>query len=613
MALYQEKLRPTIDEISALLAEAGDGTVELEVNAATSSSARKRKHNAVSADESLFQARAQLEVLRKGCCHPQVLDPSLTGGRPDPDSTDGPGHKLGGSSGPRPFNEIILCKVDQERVAAEERQRELLAHVCKMAGIHLLQHEHLSTQAPTSSNSAPYSSTTKLLWYCQQAIIAYLWALETIDANDNSTPLLSLAWASKNSYVSFTLDENKCHNSDPYLSTGRFISKEYSVPDAGNMLLSYLFHLKPGLGRPLASAGLVSGSSGATIRLPANGLYSLIHYANKRKILRVEVHTSLNTQFICQAISTLLSESSHHASDHPGTVTNNSDPRPQLHKRLQCILDHIKSSPTLVPIEPVAATPTSDRNDMSTVRLIIAFPSEVCLQVTHGTDNLGMDVACLSIPQPTPSLSNVEVACRVEGNHRSRTSKILVKSLHSQVLTIRSSSPSSSSSDSTAPSLVYEWMSLAAYINSLHTSTATGSSTTVEAVPCLLSMSVNLFESRLDVDSFQELHVCKNLAYAYQLYSAYLTPTSSLSPTTLVPNGTTPASSSTLPASSPALELATLKKTLGRHRIRLLNQPSPPPDIDLSTSGHNSDEFGAQNELFISEISRRAETIEKEV
>ena len=51
MALYQEKLKPILKEVQALRSDADDGG---------------------DADK-MASAKSKLEVLRKGCCHPQVL------------------------------------------------------------------------------------------------------------------------------------------------------------------------------------------------------------------------------------------------------------------------------------------------------------------------------------------------------------------------------------------------------------------------------------------------------------------------------------------------------------------------------------------------------------
>jgi hypothetical protein len=102
-ALYQEKQRPIAREVTHLRAESD-----------------------------ISDAKAKLEVLRKGCCHPQVWDKDLT--------------RRKGQGMARPFEEIMILKVEQSRLACEEKQRELVFHLNSLAGVAMLQAQLLITE-----------------------------------------------------------------------------------------------------------------------------------------------------------------------------------------------------------------------------------------------------------------------------------------------------------------------------------------------------------------------------------------------------------------------------------------------------------------------------------
>lgn len=80
----------------------------------------------------MSDAKAKLEVLRKGCCHPQVWDKDLA--------------RRKGQGMARPFEEIMILKVEHSRLACEEKQRELVFHLNSLAGVAMLQAQLLITE-----------------------------------------------------------------------------------------------------------------------------------------------------------------------------------------------------------------------------------------------------------------------------------------------------------------------------------------------------------------------------------------------------------------------------------------------------------------------------------
>jgi hypothetical protein len=73
----------------------------------------------------LGDAKAKLEMVRKGCCHPQLLDTTLRGQHQQ-------------NSGARPLDLIMVNKVEQAKNLCQDRQRDVLFYAFKAAGLVLL-------------------------------------------------------------------------------------------------------------------------------------------------------------------------------------------------------------------------------------------------------------------------------------------------------------------------------------------------------------------------------------------------------------------------------------------------------------------------------------------
>ena len=91
---------------------------------------------ALEQDADITDAKAKLEVLRKGCCHPQVWDKDLARKKKE-------GHRQHNHVA-RPFGEIMVLKVEQSRLICEERQRELVFNLNSLAGVAILQAQVIS-------------------------------------------------------------------------------------------------------------------------------------------------------------------------------------------------------------------------------------------------------------------------------------------------------------------------------------------------------------------------------------------------------------------------------------------------------------------------------------
>lgn len=109
---------------------------------------------ALGQDSDITDAKAKLEVLRKGCCHPQVWDKDLARKK-----RQGYGHGQQ-SHVARPFGEIMVLKVEQSRMVCEERQRELVFNLNSLAGVAMLQAHMLSASSRDHRGEAQLTATS---------------------------------------------------------------------------------------------------------------------------------------------------------------------------------------------------------------------------------------------------------------------------------------------------------------------------------------------------------------------------------------------------------------------------------------------------------------------
>jgi SNF2 family DNA or RNA helicase len=133
-ALYSEYKEKVLCEARGTNTIAGKDSspLEHEDSGRESDTNDDTKRERMSADA----MKAHFELLRKGCCHPQVFDKTIRLGKNSPE-----GNILGGSNRLRSFNEIIVLKVEQVRNLCEERLRELLYHLFSMAGADMINYD----------------------------------------------------------------------------------------------------------------------------------------------------------------------------------------------------------------------------------------------------------------------------------------------------------------------------------------------------------------------------------------------------------------------------------------------------------------------------------------
>ena len=121
-------------------------------------------------------AKNQLEILRKGCCHPQLLDPTFV-----------PHHGRYRGNHRRdamlPFLEIMLVKADQMRTKAEDSLRALVISLNSMAGNSLLQ------GVVAVSGDGTFQGRD-LMGHQRVALHAYRCALQILHAQRSQTTVL---------------------------------------------------------------------------------------------------------------------------------------------------------------------------------------------------------------------------------------------------------------------------------------------------------------------------------------------------------------------------------------------------------------------------------------
>lgn len=128
-------------------------------------------------DTRIATARENLDLLRKGCCHPQVFDRSLNIGRRGSNAQ---------SKTPRPFGEIIILKVEQSRLNCEEKMRQLLFHLFTMAGVDLL-------SASIRASGSSYMTREECTFYEVRALLIYVLAWNVVRNQYSSIcPLVTL-------------------------------------------------------------------------------------------------------------------------------------------------------------------------------------------------------------------------------------------------------------------------------------------------------------------------------------------------------------------------------------------------------------------------------------
>lgn len=160
------------------------------------------KSDVINGTFDLTAAKGALELLRRGCCHPQILDRTLghltsthsrrhnnNNNRSTKRGTEHAQAGVFGLNGPKPLDEIMISKVDQTRTKCEELQRTLLYHLFDFASISLRQAHLFSLQYEAHPNDVFVENA---VLYAIKAFCAYRYALETVRRNGQISSLLAM-------------------------------------------------------------------------------------------------------------------------------------------------------------------------------------------------------------------------------------------------------------------------------------------------------------------------------------------------------------------------------------------------------------------------------------
>lgn len=473
MALYKEKAGPMLTEINALIIQNAGATADDGIDGRTiePGSGRKRRLRNNRVEDALIDAQGKLEVLRKGCCHPQILDPSLTGRRLRGDFQD---------RRPRPFKDIIILKVEQARLIVAEKQRSLLAHVCKFAGIQLL-FAQLSMQRSDDNSMVDSDSNSKR--HLKQALRAYLWCWELIHgSNRNILPLLATATSSSNVCVELSLISDPTSICTGFQCMELASSKDERVDNSGSV--DMLWSLRGSTAKTLTNAPLpLLLSVPHSHALLDPGLHYDLHFTNKKRLISGNLYVSLDVKYILAQVrqrSAMLGLSME-------------------------LLDTVKSSfrnfSALSPIEITSSSTTQyiAPANCETVELLrILLPEIVVVQQIVGTQDTAVNIAECRFEFDIRNLlsditDEIECALDVKEGQRSRNWRVLVKSLHSNCMVLKGYR------DRDSHSLSHYWISW----ENIGKLPIEASSRSDHYLGSFVAMRGEFLEADIEVDAFQ--------------------------------------------------------------------------------------------------------------
>jgi hypothetical protein len=444
----------------------------------------------------LADAKARLELLRKGCCHPQVLDATLarhgrtgaSGGHahsrgyrhPAPNSTAGKTAAKAEAAGPRPLDEIMVAKVEQSRLQCEETQRGLLFHLFSMAGATALQAQCcLLSLSPYDAFNAREAGDTACR-HLVRAHCTYRLALSLLRCNRASTALIGMA---------------KIHSEEG----ARLMVVRSGVGPVSTTVT--------GVRVPVAQEGLhllwqvpCGGEASATIQAGDMDVSERLKSAMQWR--PVDQHSLSAAPF--NSANCIDDDVSPSAADLGGQ---------HLIMRIT-----INTSKRVIGMKVASAAPDyyelhahfrsrSSLNDGDSY-LVLMQPAVVALQVAVGASDVYVDVCTVQLPLSETAGCGMDATGIVRGDrglHRSKRWRVRIVALHSHCCIVRHlSGPHSGGMDCA-------WLPVAdlgAFRNNLASTTQ-------------LRLTVQLQETALDTDALQELHACHNIStLAEVLHSA---------------------------------------------------------------------------------------------
>lgn len=383
--------------------------------------------------------RAKLELLRKGCCHPQVFDKSL---------------KSKGNmsqAGPRPLNEIMVMKVEQAKLSCEESQREQLFYLLTMAGIRLLQYQRLAVQ----DHNYPHEQDTVIknpnqLIFLLSAMKIYKYTLSLILAGRMSTSLIAMA----------QVQGDHLQHSNTNMAINEHVHFEWSHSISNNS---------------------VSDNCKSMSR-EQEGIWQSLQ-------VLLEEDIQLPTQCL-QMVGSNGLQSSYEVKLH------------FMHHKSIVSLNVINSN---LSFDRIASDFKKLQDTNENYREIVyVFPAEATLSAAVNGADMYLNTMKINFPFPGHSLENINSESLQKNVHKSKSWRLQISKFYDFVLVVRRTGDSLNQFD-------YKWQQ---GIPVDHSSQVMNNS------QIMLQASISMYESAVETDSLQELHVCYNFRETLQMLTS---------------------------------------------------------------------------------------------
>lgn len=455
----------------------------------------------------LPEAKTRLEMLRKGCCHPQILDTALarsvhvsrTAGRKTGSSNTKTGVAAGEkkeSSGPRPLDEIMVIKVEQSRQICEERQRSVLFHLFAMAGAVALQAQcgilGIAGATSTDANSSGGGGGDGVAIHLAKAHCLYQLALQLIRANRRGTVLVAMVRVSSEGQLRVLRDggallpvTDSAGVVVPHTQMGlNLVWNPDPVPSAvfgtSPAMLAWVPLSSASL-TPPAYTGACTDGQDVPVSATLGAVAARLVFTSGRRLtaLRISANTSL--------VQTWL----------------------QTHTTFA---------------EETESSALSSSSESAKYRyLVVLLPATVVLQVGLGSSDTYVNVHTAHTHSTNINGEGSGLASAPNAP-RSKRWQVCVTALQAQCCLVRCpvnssihSNGSNGRHSSTAAAVLCSWLptaSVSAVVRQLRGDAST------DIVDVQLGLSVQLLESAIDADALQELHVCHNITTLSGLLSS---------------------------------------------------------------------------------------------
>eukprot|EP01032_Pedospumella_encystans_P008056 gene8056-9603_t len=500
-ALYEEKL---LQYRTSLLS-----TIRNIPHYATNASNNNSTNNIATLLLDTADAKAKLELLRKGCCHPQVLDRTLAKTRNTNHTTSSAHSNTVNSitAGPRPLDEIMVIKVEQTRLLCEEHQRGLLFHLFALAATAACQvqcgvlgvgeyasfpHYDTSSSSSNSNGDANTAVLTSLsaggdtspMHYLLRSFLAYTLALKIIRTNRQPTVLIAMCKiGGERLYINDTCvtlypgGRKLVPHAHDGLDVKWDLSDQFRIVSSDVTSTPIRSDSVVWLAAPNAPNGVVTSpalpvlfSALSSITAP---LQAQLMFANGRRLTDMVVTSDVQALYRKFYIQQLHLHNTNHYK----------------------LFEHTSSS--------------SNTEHSSTKYEVLLFPACVELQVSTGLSDVYSNILSVNVPAPytngTTTTINDTVTPGILTSQRSKKYQLHVTSVQSHCLVLRAVHTT------TGVLVTHTYMEvqrLTDFCTSVYSGKTDGARVGMKVRVCA---NVTLLEACFDTDALQELHVCHNI------------------------------------------------------------------------------------------------------